>query len=158
MLKSSKCSLCPCTSIRCDVNFLSIPIVAELPFILTELLPVTENFLEIIRTSSLSKSSSSKISPIDGLSETSNSAVTLHSSVPCLIKALSGLPPRTKFMDSIITDLPAPVSPESTFIPSVNIISAFSINAKFLTVSLASIKASLTSLLFVLHPGWFLLQ
>ena len=69
----------------------------------------------------------------------SNTAVTLALCAPVLIRSLLVLSPVTAFIESIIIDLPAPVSPVRTLNPSENSISASSIIAIFSIFSLESI-------------------
>ena len=56
------------------------------------------------------------------------------------IRDLSALSPSTKLIDSKITDLPEPVSPDKTFKPFLKSNCAYSINAMFLITNLVIIK------------------
>ena len=91
--------------------------VTVTPLTLITLLPSILNFLVIIKSSSsIQMSNSSHIELILQLSIV-NSALTAHSLCPERISVLSAFAPKTKLRDSIITDFPAPVSPDKTFSP-----------------------------------------
>ena len=93
---------------------------------------------EIIIVPSLSISYSSSFFMTSELAGTSNSALTKASVSPYLIMVLSALLPRIKLIESRITDLPDPVSPDNTLSPLSNVISASEIKAMFLTYNLES--------------------
>ena len=71
----------------------------------------------------------------------SKTAVTLPFSQPVLMSSLDVLSPVTAFIESMIIDLPAPVSPVMTLNPPEKLISADSIIAIFSILSLTSISS-----------------
>ena len=108
--------------------------VTTIPFILATLFPSFVTCRVIITVpSSTSISFSSRI--FITLLGASKTACTTALSVPYLTSSLFALSPKIIFIESIIIDLPAPVSPVSTLTPSCKFMSSLSITATFLTES-----------------------
>ena len=107
----------------------SIPAVTEQPLTFKALLPYEVNLRDRMSVSSVSMSNSSRRGATHPASK--NSARTMQKFSPERIMLLSALAPSTKSMASRMTDLPAPVSPESTLTPAEKTISARVTSATF---------------------------
>ncbi len=145
VLRSDWLSCCPCISISLSpIAFIN---VAEtiFPFILQVFFPDCEISLDNISVPS--SSGSIPISFIISLilsASTRNTASTRAFSEPVRMISLDTLSPRTALMESIIIDLPAPVSPVSTLRPSPSSMLISSISATSWISSCRSILAEFT--------------
>ena len=120
------------------ISLIPVAVVMD-PFILHRLLPsVLRSRYSINIPSSTSMPFSSSIFNISGLSIVNIASTTAFFS-PLRIMDLLVRSPNTILIESMIIDLPAPVSPVSTLKPLLNSISASSMTAMFFMCNRSSI-------------------